>query len=327
MPVQNTLTQGISNSSFTHINPMVQTVDNERQPQRQITLTMKGWQYRDEWLGTSQEISSLLCTLVPNISAYVFTENENFTIDRQKGDLSRLTHTYTQYAEPLTGNIEGTQPDSTEDTVGITPWSIRTETTDIDALNYWIILKQLTSAQQATIKRDRLALWENSPIAQKAQYKYKTTNPTNMKEGYVTVDRNPSTGESDSPLTLEFAKWYYKMGRKQFPLTTIRVTHKRLVAGQKYSEYKQGQRPTISLKNDISAIQFPEEYFGKELSSIPDCPYQINIPNLLYTLEGWNLENYNGKSEYLETLEYISYPKYFPNPIDPTPYYENDNVD
>jgi hypothetical protein len=324
MPVQNKLQQGIEYSSFTHENPLVQTVANERQPERSIQLNVNGWTYKDEWIGTTQEINCLLYTTIGGcLNTYVFKKDENFSIDRQRGDLSKLTHSYKKYFELTDEQIQGYEVDNVEETAGITPWTIRTETTDIGALEYWMIVKNISTTDAKTIKRDRIALWENSPIVQKSQFKYKVTNPANLKEGYVTVDRNPEDGSVDSPKTLEFVQWYVENGRDKFPLTTVVVTHNRLVKGTNFASFKKGERPVVAVKDDITGIIFPATQFGKELNEIPELPdnYQLVVPNSKWTLRDWNLQNYNGKSVYLETLEYISYPEVLPNPIDPVPYY------
>lgn len=316
-----TLTQGLDSTSFTHTNDMVETVNNERQFQKHVTYNAKGITYRDEWIGTSDKITELLCSKVPNINSYDWTENESWVIDGQKGDLYKLTHTYydeiQQTDEPEEGSDEpGSVADSIEDSVGVNPWTITSETTDIGAIDYYILKFRLSNSQQEEIKRERIALWEQSPYEEKMKYKYHT-----LKQGYITVDKEPDKGNSDSSITLDIVKWIVKQKRQQFPLTSVRIRHEYLVNGP---SYKKGVINKNSLVKELaktnSELQFPSKQFGRELKAIPECPYQFDFSYpTRFMLTDWNIQILDQTGKYLVTKEYISYPAAFPLPLDPTP--------
>lgn len=324
MPVLKTLTKGIDQSSFEHTNPMVQTIENERQPTKHIQYSSKGITIRDEWLGTSEEIEALLTTFVPNPYTYDFEEGETYQIERQRGDLSKLTKIYVDSWDSSAGD---SPDDPIDESVGITPWTITSETTDIGAIDYYILKNKIDDAQQLTIKRDRLALWEMSPYEYKEQFKYNT-----VLNGWQTVDCNP-TGVEDSPLTLEIAQWIVEQARSHFPLTTVRITHEELVDGAAATK-KKTEKPTVtkpiiksSLKADVTEsvaaggpLEFPSTEFGFELDSITDCPFQFNFAYpTKFMMTDWNITLHDASGKYLVTKEYVSYPAAFPLPIDPTP--------
>lgn len=316
-----TLKQGLDSTSFTHTNDMVETVNNERQFQKHVTYNAKGITYRDEWIGTSDKITELLCSKVPNINSYDWTENESWVIDGLKGDLYKLTHTYydeiQQTDEPEEGSDEpGSVADSIEDSVGVNPWTITSETTDIGAIDYYILKFRVSTADQEKIIRDRIALWEQSPYEEKEQFKYVTS-----KQGYITVDKEPDNGNIDSPITLAIVKWIVDQKRQQFPLTSVRVRHEYIVNGP---SYKKGVINKNSLAKELaktnSELQFPSKQFGRELKAIPDCPYQFDFSYpTRFMLTDWNIQILDQTGKYLITKEYISYPAAFPLPLDPTP--------
>lgn len=317
MPVVKELTQGIDKSSFTHTNPFVETVQNERQPIKTSQYSSNGITYRDEWIGTSEEINALLSSFIgDNPYTYSYDDGESYQIDRQKGDLSKLTRIYTHNFEDFS-----TEPsDSVNKSVGITPWAIRSETTEIGPIEYYICKHQLTKTDCKDIKRDRLALWDVSPLEYKNQYLYKT-----VTKGWQTLDKSPD-GTVDSAITLAIAQWISTQERQSFPLTTVRITHEEIINGDGTTMLS-GKVNTKSLEEDskrsitnISGLQFPSNEFGKELSEVPDCPFEFthSYPTK-FTLADWNVRVYDEAGRYLVTKEYISYPEVFPNPIDPTP--------
>lgn len=317
MPVNNKLTEGIDSTSYTHINPFVATVDNERQAAKQITYDIDGVKYREEWIGTTEEISALLCVKVPNRNAYNWGSGESWVIDRQRGDLSKLTHNYEDDAEdeidPTTGEAV---TDPIEQNVSVTPWTIRSETTDIGPIDYYILKHKLTVDEAKDIKRDRLALWEQSPYEYRLEYKYKT-----IRNGYITVDKNPSR-TVDSPITLEIAKWILQKSRDKFPLTTCRIVHEEIVRAPSYAKGKVNRK---SLKQQLKEAQnnplrFPSQEFGYELSAIPGCPFEFSFSYpTRFMMTDWNLQVYDKEGNFLMTKEYVSYPEAFPLPLDPTP--------
>lgn len=323
MPVLTTLTEGLSSTSFTHTNPFVKTVDNERQPTKHIQYSSKGITVRDEWVGTTEEIEELLAAFVPNPLTYDFDEGESYQIERQRGDLSKLTRIYADTFNEGTG----TSPtDPIDQSVGITPWSIKSETTDIGAIDYYILKHKLTDAQQKLIKRDRLALWEAAPYEYKEQYKYNT-----VTNGWQSLNCDPK-GNADSPITLSVAQWIVDQGRSQFPLTTARITYEELTDGAAATEKKALSainRPVIrkSLKEDVNKsvepggpLEFPSTEFGFELSAIPNCPFQFNFSYpTKFMMTDWNITLHDATGKYLVTKEYVSYPEAFPLPLDPTP--------
>lgn len=324
MPVLKTLKKGIDQSSFDHTNPMVQTIENERQPAKYIQYSSKGITIRDEWLGTSEEINALLTTFVPDPYTYDFAEGESYQVERQRGDLSKLTKVYVDNWDSSMGASSPSDP--IDESVGITPWSIASETTDIGAIDYYILKHQLTEDQQKLIKRDRLALWEMSPYEYKEQFKYNT-----VLNGWLTVDCDPN-GNEDSPITLEVAQWIVEQGRSHFPLTTARITYEELTDGAAATEKKALSaitRPVIkkSLKEDVNKsvevggpLEFPSNEFGKELSAIPNCPFKFNFAYpTMFMMTDWNITLHDATGKYLVTKEYVSYPEAFPLPLDPTP--------
>lgn len=324
MPVLSTLTEGLSSTSFTHTNPMVQTVANERQPTKHVQYSSKGITIRDEWLGTTEEIEELLSAFVPNPYTYDFEEGESYQIERQRGDLSKLTRIYADTWD----STDGTPPsDPIDESIGITPWSIKSETTDIGAIEYYILKNQLTDAEQANIKRDRLALWETAPYEYKEQFKYNT-----VTNGWQTLNAAPN-GTVDSELTLQIAQWIVEQARSQFPLTTARITYEELVDGAAATK-KKTEKPTVtkpiikvSLKTDVEEsvaeggpLEFPSAEFGKELETIPNCPFQFNFAYpTRFMMTDWNITLHDASGKYLVTKEYVSYPAAFPLPLDPTP--------
>lgn len=317
MAVVNTLTAGIDSSSFTHTNPMVETIQNERQSERKIVYDNNKVSITDEWIGTSEEVKNLLSTNFfkgKGPGDYSWEVDETFVIERYKGDLSKLIHTYSGIHTPETGG-ENDVDDPIDENLGITPWTIKSETTDIGAVEYYILKNELSKNDADNIKRDRLALWENSPYEKKLEFKYRS-----QLNGWQTLDRDPK-GNVDSEITLTIAKWIVEQQRNQFPLTTARITHEEIVKGP---SYKKGKINKTSLKKELaeteSNLKFPADEFGKELAEIPDCPYLFDMgyPQK-FMLTDWNVTVKDEEGKYLITKEYVSYPEAFPLPLDPTP--------
>ena len=315
MPVQNTIIAGIDSSSFTHTNPMVQTVPNERQPQRTIRYNVDGTEIRDEWIGTTEEIESLLNYLLGTTAdKYVWATGESYQIERTKGDLSKLTHVYTNTYEDETTEVKGYQ--TTEENTGITPWEVRSYTEDIDPISYYTIKNNLSKSDYKSIKKDRLKIWQSSPEPEKGEYKYRSS-----LKGYLTVDKNPSDGKADSPITLEVAQWIADNQRLKYPLVGAVITHEELVPGNKYTKGKKNKDIfTDTYYTTSGKLAFPSELFGKELSKIPDCPYDIDMGYpIKYMLRDWSAKLIDGDGLFLVQWEFITYPEVFPLPIDSTP--------
>lgn len=320
MPVLDTLNAGNDSTAYTHTNPLVETIHNERQAERNVTYSAERISYKEEWLGTSEEIHDLLCSKVPNLQTYGWDENEQWSIDRQRGDLSKLTHTWDIVYETVDEASGGSVSDPIEENLGITPWTIKTETTDIGAIDYYILKFKLDDAKIKEIKRERIALWEQSPYEQKEEYKYRS-----QLNGWQTVDKD-TTGNVDSPISLEIVKWIVEQSRSQFPLTTVRVTHEEIVKGP---SYKNGKINKTSLSAELtnsaisaasSPLAFPSHQLTKELSAIPNCPYSFDFSYpTSYMLVDWGVTVKEPTGKYLVTKEYISYPTAFPLPLDATP--------
>ena len=314
MPVQATLIQGIDKASFTHTNPMVQTVQNDCQPTRTVEYNEDGVKTIDVWKGTTQEIEALLATFISsNPKKYNWKDGESYVIRRDKGDLATLTKSY--YSVWSIDPEQGDVADPINEELGITPWRITTSTEQIDIINYYIIKKNISADDQKLIKRDRLALWENSPYEQKVKYMYKTS-----LTGWQTLDKDP-TGQEDSPITLEIAKYVVETGRMTMPLTTAVITHEDIVTGP---SYVRGQVNKTSLSAEIASqtgdLKFPADEFGKRLDVIPGCPFEFTQNyEQQFTLRDWDLTPRTDTGKYLRTRVYISFPKQFPPIMDPTP--------
>lgn len=321
MAVNHTLREGLDQTAYTHKNPFVDSVHNERQFQRHITYNANGITYKDEWIGTSDYINELVDSILSgSIETYNWTEGEALVVDGLKGDLYKLTHTYfdeiSQQDEPDEDDPDepGSVSDSIEDSVGINPWSITSETTDIGAIDYYILKFKISESNQDKIKRNRIAQWEQSPYEQKIEKKYNTLH------GYITVDKNPE-GIVDSPITLDVVEWIIAQKRQQFPLTSVRIRHEYIVNGP---SYKKGVINKTSLAKELAKgntpLQFPSQEFGAELKAIPDCPYSFDFSyDVRFMLTDWNIQIHDPTGKYLVTKEYISYPALFPAPLDPTP--------
>jgi hypothetical protein len=297
----------------TNTNPLIKNISNELQYNEHKQWTAKSYIIKKEWIGSTENINAKFAELVEdNVNTYSWSsDGESFTIDRIKGDLSKLTHSYQESYENI--DSEGNSiDDPIDESMGITPWTVTTETTDIGAVEYYVLKNNLSEAEQKKIKRERLAIWENAPIEYKNTFKYKT-----LAKGWIPVSQNESGGE-DSPETLAVAQWIAESGRSTFPLTTLRVTHEEIVKGP---SFKKGKINKNSLKKDAANITFPADEITKELDSIPDCPYVLtaNSYPTKFMLTEWNAQVHDEEGKYLITKTYVSYPEAFPLPLDATP--------
>ena len=302
---------GTNPSHKCDINNMLSTYVPERQATKRVTINAQEITYEDEWQGTYEEIcGSLLCQFMPDgISAYTFRCGENFSITSDRGDLTRLVRTYKNTYRLYNKNYGN----SIANTTGITPWQVRSETTDIGAIEYFLLSNDISSN---TVNRFALAQWEATDLPHKKDYLIKT--PT----GWAKLN---DTCIGGNELTLSVAQFITETGRSTFPMTTARIIHTTLSDGKKRkSSLSSGiieDLYTTTVDDDMDAEQFPDT-FGKLLSTLPCANVHNNFGLAGYSnffLDQWNIQNYNGKSQYLITEEYVSYPKILPNPYPSVP--------
>lgn len=301
-----------NNNHNCDVNPLVKTFNPERQPNKKVTINAQEISYEDEWTGTYEEIcGKLLCQFMPSgINSYKFRCGEQFVMSRDRGDMTRLVRTYKN-----TYHLNNTNySNSIANTTGITPWQVRSETTDIGAIEYFMLSNDISTANQ--INRFALAQWDGTDLAHKKDYLIKT--PT----GWAKLNETCIGG---TELTLSVAKFITETGRSTFPMTTARIIHTQLRDGKKRKESLSSgileDLYTTNVDDDMSVLQFPDT-FGKLLSTLPcsDKHHNFGLADKNnFFLDQYNVQNYNGKSQYLLTEEYVSYPKILPNPYPSVP--------
>lgn len=308
---------GTNPSHRTESNNMVQNVFPERQAEKEITINKDNYLVKETWKGNTNYVNALLCQFIPNLHTHNFRPNESYVISRGKGDLATLTRTYSEFC--ATASQSG---NPIADNTGVAPWTVTSETTDIGPVEYYILQNNLSGDLPKCIDRMVLAAWDATDLEHKALYQVRTL------EGYKEIGSAPANPECSqnmyigTELTRKVAEFIVESGRNTFPLTTARIIHNKLKNGEARQKALSAAEPldlTSDAEKDItnSDIEFPN-YFGQRLESIPELPEKYNnfglAENHYFFLDRWNIVNYDGKSRYLTSYEYLAYPKSFPKP-------------